>query len=666
MGAIDLPKSPNVFHPEKPSAVGSRNSLAQEYRDQQAEVNLLLEEETNKVIHHLTAKLPKDVLERLDVMGSMKEKLYNYFNQNYQNMFNRYIVTSEDEMVKKVRNFIDREETKVLSRYTPKEIAILLDEVGGADKFNTGEIEKSVVNMYGHLQGHIQRGVNELETHTNSILRQKTDTGAFVRGENAYSIVKCAFKDNQIKPKTVTDVKLSVNILESELISPIFHYTVTVEYLVKDLIAKHIIDSIDKIIEQIKDDRIDQGHEELSDSEVIFAKLNKVESFTDDNIDENKSKRYQYIAKTLIERLADLRAEIDPESFDALNVRENIKKIIDIENIRNRGFNTAINSITSILDTSKMGYQFIENLKNGREVNIREYEDTDVANIPDERYQIKMRFFDNAQLIEDRKAYDVQIKSFETEIMHLWDVLEVIYQKDWKNSMKINDFEDLAKKNKSRIKTNIKEKTGEPLYEDTAKVWDEISFVRAAETEVEKSNRTYVYEKERIRTRIIRMRERMKKMYDYQYPIERRVMEDRLKWLEKEYFRFEYMINPYHLQPGLLLDVDITSIKRKKVTLDAMANVLNEFLHGVSKGFADAAFASFSRRRSTVREDINQSFASAPSEDEPAVAAAAPKSRAAIAAPKGGSKSSPKKKGVVDSRSKAKPVKSSKGGIAEL
>jgi hypothetical protein len=42
-----------------------------------------------------------------------------------------------------------------------------------------------------------------------------------------------------------------------------------------------------------------------------------------------------------------------------------------------------------------------------------------------------------------------------------------------------------------------------------------------------------------------------------------------------------------------------------------MANVLNEFLHGVSKGFQDAAFASFSRRRSTVREDINQSFADA-------------------------------------------------------
>ncbi|MDR1566769.1 MAG: cytochrome C oxidase subunit II [Treponema sp.] len=607
MGAIDLPKSPNVFHPEKPSAVGSRNSLAQEYRDQQAEVNQLLEEETNKVIHHLTAKLPKDTLERLDVMGGLKEKLYNYFNQNYQNMFNRYMVTSEDEMVKKVRNFIDKEETKVLARYTPKEIADLLDAVGGADKFNTGEIEKSMVNMYGHLQGHIQRGVNELETHTNSILRQKTDTGAFVRGENAYSIVKCAFKDNLVKPKTVSDVKLSVNILDSELISPIFHYQVTVEYLIKDLLGKHIIDSIDHTIEGIKDERVDQGLEEFSDSEILFTKIGQVENFTDDKIDDPKSKRYSIIAKTVMEKINDLRAEIDPETFDQMNIRENIKKIVDIENIRNRGFNTAINSITSILDTSKMGYQYIENLKNAREVIIREYEDTDVANLPDERYQIKLRYFDNAQLTEDRKAYDVQLKSFETEVQHLWDVLEVIYQ-DSKNSWKVNDFEDLARKEKPRIQKLIKAKTGEPLYEDIAKVWDEISFVRAGETEVERSNRTYIYEKDRIRQRIILMRNKMKQMYTYQYPIERRVMEDRLSFLEREYYRFEYMINPYHLQPGLLLDVDITSIKRKKATLDAMANVLNEFLHGVSKGFQDAAFASFSRRRSTVREDINQSF----------------------------------------------------------
>src|SRR4030065_881424 len=180
-------------------------------------------------------------------------------------MFHRYVVTTEDEMVKKVRNFIDKEEIKALARYTPREIAHLLDAIGGMDKFNTGEIEKSIVNMYGHLHGHIQRGVNDLENLTNSLLRQKTDVGAFIRGENASSIVKCSFKDSAFKPKTVTDVKLSVNILDAELISPIFHYQVTVEFLIKDLISKNIMDLIDKEIEKLKETVIDEGRGERPD-----------------------------------------------------------------------------------------------------------------------------------------------------------------------------------------------------------------------------------------------------------------------------------------------------------------------------------------------------------------------------------------------------------------
>jgi len=687
MASIDLPRSPNVFHPEKPSAVGSRNSLAQDYRDQQKEVNQLLEEETNKVLHHLNARLPKEVLERLDVMGGVKEKLYNYFNQNYQNMFNRYMVTAEDEMVKKVRGFVDREEMKVLNRYTPKEIAILLDEVGGADKFNTGEIEKSMVNMYGHLQGHIQRGVNDLETLTNSLLRQKTDVGAFVRGENAYSIVKCAFKDNIYKPKTVTDVKLSVNILDSELISPIFQYQATVEYLIKDLLAKHYMDEIDKTIEQLKDERIDQGLEELSDGEIIFEKMKKVTNFTDDDVDNPKSRRYTVIAKDLMERINNLRAEIDPETFDQLNIRENLKKIIDMENIRNRGFNTAINSLTSILDTSKMGYQYIENLKNARELILREYDDTNQALLPDERYQIRLRYYDNAQLNEERKAYEVMIRSFETEVEHLWDVLNTRYE-DSKFLTRVTDFNDLAKIYKKKIRKNVKEKTGDPLYEDIAKVWDEISFIKPAETEVERMNRTFIYEKDKLRKRLIIMRDKLKTMYNYQYPIERRVMEERLDFLDREFMKFDYIINPFHLQPGLLLDVDITSIKRKKATLDGMANVLNEFLHGVSKGFQDAAFASFSRRRSTVRADIAQTFVAdndedpvageAPgrqqyldmlNDDTPAVAPAAEAVQKAPAKRGRAAGKKTAKKGVVDSgrgRRGRAPAAKGKKGIREL
>lgn len=614
MAAIDLPKSPNVFHPEKPSAVGSRNSLAQEFRDQQAEVDLLLSEEVDKVMNHVTSKLPKETLERLDVMGGLKEKIYNYFNQNYQNMFNRYTVSSEDEMIKKVRDFVDKEETKVMARYTPKEIAQLLDQIGGADKFNTGEIEKSIINMYGHLQGHVQRGVNDLENLTNSLLRQKTDVGAFIRGENAYSIVKCSFKDNLTRPKTVTNVKLSINILDSELISPIFHYQVTVEYIIKDLLSKHIMDKLDAEIEQLKERLIDEGKEELNDTEIIFERMGKVEDYAGDDKENSKSKRYQYFGKHLMDRIEGLRAEIDPSEFDPLNIRENLKKIIDIENIRNRGFNTAMNSITSILDTSKMGYQYIENLKNAREMILQEYEDTDPTNLPDERYQIRMKYYDNAQLIEERKVYDAQIKSFEVEVQHLWDVLEMVYF-DSKFMKGITDFKDLAKSKRNKIRKKIKAVTGDPLYEDIEKSWDEISFLKAGDTDVERMNRTYVFEKNHLKRMLILMQERLQQMYGFRYPIQRRVTDDRLKHLGTEFLNFDYMLNPYHIQPGLLLDVDIVSIKRKKATLDGMANVLNEFLHGVSKGFQDAAFATFSRRRSTLRQDIAQSFGSSQSAD---------------------------------------------------
>jgi len=686
MGSIDLPKSPMVFHPTKRSAVGSRNSLAQESRDQQAEVDRLLEEEVDKVVNHVASKLPTEVLERLDIMGGLKEKLYNYFNQNYQNMFNRYIVTSEDEMLKKVRNFVDREEMKVMSRYTPKEISALLDEVGGMDRFNTGEIEKSIVNMYGHLQGHIQRGVNDLENLTNALLRQKTDVGAFIRGENAYSVVKCSFKDNIYRPKTVSDVKLSVNILDAELISPIFHYQATVEYIIKDLLSKHIMDAIEKEIEELKDEFLEQGKEEMSDSEILFEKMRRVENHTSDDIENPNSKRYAIMSKRLMDRVEGLRAEIDPEEFDSLNIRENLKKVIDLENIRNRGFNTAINSITSILDTSKMGYQYIENLKNARELIIREYEDNNDRELPDERYAIKLKYFDNAQLIEDRKAYDVQVKSFEVEVQHIWDVLDMVYE-DKKMFKRITDYKDLAKIYKNKIRRKIKEKTGDPLYEDIDKVWDEITFVNPAETQVEKMNRTYVFDKNRISRQLNMMKEKLQNMYGYRYPVQRRVIEDRLQFLQQEFNKFDYIINPYHIQPGLLLDVDITSIKRKKATLDGMANVLNEFLHGVSKGFQDAAFASFSRRRSTVREDIDQHFATDPaamiSEDQdssakgkgyldmlnaPSEGAGASSSSTVVKSTKGRGKSTAKKTTAKTggAKKRGRPKKKSSDGMKSL
>ena len=603
----DLPKSPNVFHPRKPSAVGSRNSLAQEGRSQKDEYKQLIAEEVENILKDIQVKLPDEVLEQLDVMGGLKEKLYNYYNQNYQNMFNRYIVTTEDEMVKKVRNFIDKEETKSLARYTPKEMAELLDQVGGADKFNTGEIEKSIVNMYGHLQGHIQRGVNDLENDTNALLRQKADVGAFIRGENAYSIVKCAFKDNAFKPKVVSDVKLSVNILDSELISPIFQYQVTVEFLIKDQIAKTIMHLVEQEVERYQDELVDEGKDEMSDSEVIFEKIKRIPNYTDDDAEDENSKRYTFMAKELVEKIEGLRAEIDFKEFDPLNIRENIKKIIDMENIRNRGFNTAVNSLTSILDTSKMGYQYIENLKNARELIVREYEDTDIVNLPDERYQMRLKYYDQEQLLKERVAYDKQMEAFKNEITHLWDVSAALYESN-KSGMRVSDFDDVARKVRGRVR-KAKQDSGEPLYEEIEKTWNEILRIKAEDTDVERLNQTYLHEKALLKSMLGRARDRVAVTYGHLNPKERVEVDKRIEFLRREFESFDYLINPYHVQPGLILDIDITSIKRKKFTLNGMANVLNEFLHGVSKGFQDAAFATFKRRRSTVRSDITQSFA---------------------------------------------------------
>ena len=627
--------SPNVFHPTQPSAVGSRNSLAQQGRSVTTEYQKVVAEETDNLLKDISSKLPSKVLEQLDVMGGLKEKLYNYFNQNYQNMFNRYITTTEDEMVKKVRDFIDREEDLVLNRYRPKDISDILDRIGGEDKFNTGEVEKSIVNMYGHLQGHVQRGVYDLETFTNSLLRQKVDVGAFIRGQNAYAIVKCAFKDNISKPRTVTDVKLSINVLDSELISPIFQYQATVEFLIKDQISNTIMDLIENEMERYQDQLRDEGKEELNDSEILFEKIKRVPTYTDDDPEDDDSNRYRFIAKNLMEKIDGLRAEIDPSEFDALNIRENVKRIIDIENIRNRGFNTAINSLTSILDTAKLGYQFIENLKNARELVLREYEDPAKNNLPDERYQMLLRYLDAEQLGKEQAAYDKQMEAFKNEIVYLFDVVNGLYYAH-KPILRVTDFDDVARRVRGYVRRH-RQLNDEPLYEEIEKVWNEIVNLKAEETEIQKLNRTYIYEKDLLKKMIVKIREILARIYKANTPNVRIIVEERLAFLDRGFETFDYQINPYHIQSGLLLDIDITTIKRKKFMLGSMANVLNEFLHGISKGFRDAAFATFSRRRSTVRDDIEQTFST--SSDRGAPDGGSPSPETAPTSSSGGGKS---------------------------
>ena len=681
MAMGQFPKSPNKIDPTVPSAVTSRTSLVWEGRNKIAESKKIIDDAANRVKGFVQTKLPPEVLKDVDIMASIEDKVYNYVNQAYVNMFNRYTVTVEDEMVKKVRDFIDKEELRSLARYTPREIVEVLDKLAGPDKFNTGEVEKSIVNMYGHLQGHIQRGVNDLENETNSILRQKTDVGAFVRGENAYSIVKCVFKDNAYKPKTVTDIKLSINILDSELISPIFHYQTTVEYLLKDNLANHIMELIDREIEALKEEIVDSGRQELTDNEVMFERIKLVDKFTDDNVSDPNSRRYTVLGKKFIDKIEGLRAEIDQEDYDPLNMREAIKEIIDSENIRNRGFNTAVNTLTSILDTSKLGYQVCDNKKNARDCYIREYEDEDETQLPDERYAIRLVYFDQAQIRELKRIYDTRMAAFIREVDAAWEVVHQIYDQKkskWFGLKKsVVDFEDLAqsvmpkKWNKERKELNT-----DP---DELK-WDHLNFRDTTNTFVEKNNRTYTVEARNTAGKIRYLKEKLQDMYGYQNPIERVVVDERLNILENQFHKFTYEINPHHLQPGLLLDVDMATSKRKQYMMKGMANVLNEFLHGISRGFADAAFATFKRRRSTVRDDAEMSFASLPGggdeggshhdDENPGAQYAAPSaggaSPSSASAPSSSSESPSGVKGAADVTPKSYEDKLKDMGLKEL
>ena len=123
--------------------------------------------------------------------------------------------------------------------------------------------------------------------------------------------MKCSFKDNADRPKTVSDVKLSVNILDAELISPIFQYQATVEFLIKDQISNTLMNLIDREIERFKDQLVDEGKPELSDGEIMFEKMKRVPNYTDDEKEDEKSRRYTFMAKSLMDKIEGLRAEID-------------------------------------------------------------------------------------------------------------------------------------------------------------------------------------------------------------------------------------------------------------------------------------------------------------------------------------------------------------------
>jgi hypothetical protein len=497
MGTVDLPNAP---YAQKTAPV-PRNTPSHE--SLQRAVTNIIEDEVDTITRYLSGKLPPEIFERFVIKGGLKAKLHGTINRHYQEMFNPCLAAA------------GQAETAAVTTNTPEEIAELLRSMCGAGNFNTGGIEKSI----GIGNPANKQSIRELET---KLLRQNTPADDPLCGGAAVLLAKCHFRDSTLKPRTVTETKLAINIPDSALIGPAALSLAASKYLIKEVISRHIIDKIDRGAEQA-------------------------------------------------ESLKGLLAEIAAPDFDTANARTHIARSADIENIRTRGFAQTVNSLVGILASARLDYQFIENLRNGREMVIREYEDQDPANLPDENYGIRLRYSDEDQLAEDCAAYDTRLKNFDQAVQHLWNLIEVEYQ-DSKSIFKVNDFEDLAKKNEGRVRDLIKPGTGVNP--------DKALYLIGGEMMAEKNN---------ARAWLARMRERIQNMSEYLHPVERRSMEDRLSCLEKECACLEFSVNPRHLQPGLFIDVDITSIKRKRTTLNSIAAALSAFLSAAYEGFQTAA-----------------------------------------------------------------------------
>jgi len=469
MGTVHLPRKPAAR--SKKTTVNPASDTGKALSQAVARI---IEKETGAIIQHLIGKLPPGASDSLNIK-SLKDTLSRSIERQYRELSARMAASAVQD------------EAAVGTRRTSAGVAQLLRSLGGSDTFKAAEAEKPA---------------------------GKSGVGVFSPADNAVAIVKCRFRDNALKPKTVTDVKLAVNITEPELIGPAAYGCAAAQYLIQDLICRPIIASIDR----------------GGDKGIIEEK-----------------------------RLAALLADIDNARFDVSNLRGNIAHSAGLEHIRTGGFNRAYNALVAILDQVQLDYQCIETTRNGREAAIHEYEDAGADNLPDERYALRLRYLDAEQLIEDRAAYDARIKRFEHDVQLLGDLIEVNYH-DSKPLFKVSDFDDLAKKNKGRMRDLLNRTGGAPAPEVVV---------------------------EPIAVRFTRMRERIQNMYEFLYRTERRIIEERLAALEQESVRLDWMINPHHLRPGLLIDADITSIKRRKTTLDLLAAALGALLHSIYGCFQD-------------------------------------------------------------------------------
>ena len=134
--------------------------------------------------------------------------------------------------------------------------------------------------------------------------------------------------------------------------------------MLQTIASDEVMIYLDEEIKKINAAQLDQGALELGDNESTLKKIQLLENYVGDDKASETSSRYQLVAKHILDAVD--KALENNEEQNLLSVRYNVQKILETEGVRNRGYNTAVNTLTNVLDTSKMSYQNIENSKGAR------------------------------------------------------------------------------------------------------------------------------------------------------------------------------------------------------------------------------------------------------------------------------------------------------------
>ncbi len=598
---------PQHIHPEEHGAIGSRNSDLRKDRNEYIESQLLVDEAVNKMMHYLDVKLPPEVLEKLCVSGNLKEVLYNYFNQGFQNMYNRYIVTAEDEMIKKVSSLITAEEKIGAEHADSRKITDIIDSISGKET-TTQSLDKTTGNIHVQVQKHLDKGVKKLEREMIQTLYGQVGISAFAKDDKAYTVVKCKVGDDPVKTDWVNNVDLVINIKESDLLTPLYHYQVTTGLIFKDLLSTRVMVKLDEIIDAqnfaLKKDK----KQVLTETEEIAEKLKHLDQYVSFDEYDEQAPQYEMFSKNLLETLETITAEIPVGEKDALSVRENIQKVMEHEHMRSKGFDQAVNALTYYLDTTGFGYQNIVNFKNARRTVIQEYKETDPRLLPDEHYTIELTYYDAKQIEKQRKAYSKQYNVFTKEVDKVYNIINSIIESRTEKRNVPLQYEELAQRVLSTTKQETEvswfervlqkptEKTVSLDMQETPNIKKDIwkDIIPVDESDV---NQTFQAKRSFIDKKIEFIYQQVSNFYQLQNPKERKIIDERLTFLQEKIQSFNRLYNPFQIQPGLVVVVHLSTIKQKGVSMDGLSYVMRKFIEAITTGFQDMAVVEHKNKK---------------------------------------------------------------------